>query len=115
MVGAGQAIMHIAYDGEREVHIRVCEIRSLQLKPGQLVNVSLWAQAQQNLQGKIREISPSTDSTRSFLVKISLLNEPSDLRLGLTADVSIPTPHKQTPVLFPAVPYFRTANNPPCG
>ena len=40
VVGAGQPIVHIAYDGEREAHIRVGETAGLQLKPGQLVNVS---------------------------------------------------------------------------
>ena len=112
VVSAGQAIMHIAYDGEREVHIRVGETAGLQLKPGQLVNVSLWAQAQQNLQGKIREISPSTDSTRSFLVKISLLNEPSNLRLGLTADVSIPNATQADASFIPSSALFQDGKQP---
>ena len=112
VVGAGQPIMHIAYDGEREVHIRVGETAGLQLKPGQLVSVTLWAQAQQSLQGKIREISPSTDSTRSFLVKISLLTAPSDLRLGLTADVSIPNPTKADTSFIPSTALYQEGKQP---
>jgi RND family efflux transporter MFP subunit len=112
VVGAGQPIMHIAYDGDREVHIRVGETASTQLKAGQLVNISLWAQAQQSLQGKIREISPTTDSTRSFLVKISLLNAPSDLRLGLTADVSIPNVAHADASFIPSTALFQEGKQP---
>lgn len=106
VVGAGQPIMRIAYDGEREVHIRVGENSAQQLQVGQITEVKLWAQADKPLQGKIREISPATDATRSFLVKISLLNPPSDLRLGVTADVNLPT-NQTTGTWLPASALFQ--------
>ena len=91
VVAAGQAIAHIAYDGEREVHIRVGENTAKSLVTDTLVKVKLLAQATQPFQGRVREVSPATDATRSFLVKIRMLNPPDDLRLGMTAEVSIPT------------------------
>lgn len=91
VVAAGQAIAHIAYDGEREVHIRVGENTAKSLVTDTLVNVKLLSQATQPFQGRVREVSPATDATRSFLVKIRMLNPPDDLRIGMTADVSIPT------------------------
>lgn len=89
VVAAGTPVAHIAYDGEREVQIRVGENTAQNLRAGQPASIRLWSQDKQ-LQGKIREVSPATDTTRSFLVKISLIDPPQDLRLGITADVSLP-------------------------
>ncbi len=89
VVAAGTPIAHIAYDGEREVQIRVGENTAQSLHTSQPTSVRLWSQ-DKTLSGNIREISPATDTTRSFLVKISLPNPPQDLRLGVTADVNLP-------------------------
>lgn len=90
VVAAGMPIIHIAYEGEREVQIRIGENTARHLSAGTLVDIKLWSQADSEFQGKVREVSPSTDATRSFLVKISLLNPPEKLQLGVTADVNLP-------------------------
>lgn len=90
VVGAAQPVVHIAYDGEREVHIRIGETSAQTLRNGSPVEVRLWSQPEPPLHGRIREISPAADSTRSFLAKIALLSPPADLRLGVTADVRLP-------------------------
>lgn len=107
VVSTGTPIVHIAYDGEREVHIRVGENTAQNLRTDTAVNVHLWAQAGSDLQGKVREVSPATDATRSFLAKISLLNPPNDLRLGLTADVTLPTTHAEQVEWLPAGALFQ--------
>lgn len=89
VVAAGTPAARIAYEGAREVHIRVGETTAQTLTTGTLTDIKLWSQPDKVFQGKVREISPTTDTTRSFLVKISLLNPPADLKLGVTADVSI--------------------------
>ncbi len=89
VVAAGTPVARIAYEGEREIHIRVGETTAQTLLTGALADIKLWSQPNQTFQGKVREISPGTDATRSFLVKISLLNPPADLRLGVTADVRL--------------------------
>ena len=91
VVAAGQPVMHIAYAGEREVHIRVGETTAQTLATGTPVEIRFWSQPTTIYCGEVREVSPATDTTRSFLVKISLKQPPNDLRLGVTADVSLPT------------------------
>ncbi len=89
VVSAGQPVLRLAYEGEREIHIRVGEITAQNLKPGTNAEIKFWSQNDgSSYQGTVREISPATDATRSFLVKIALNNPPANLRLGMTADVS---------------------------
>lgn len=107
VVAAGQPVAHIAYDGEREVQIRVGETTAQTLKTGTVTNVKLWSQPDKAFQGKVREVSPSTDATHSFLVKISLLNPPDDLRLGVTADVSLPDAQARDANWLPASALFQ--------
>lgn len=114
VVAAGQAIAHIAYNGEREVQIRVGESTAKTLANDTLVTVKLWSQADTTFQGRVREVSPSTDTTRSFLVRIRLINPPADLRLGVTADVSIPntpTATEQPNRWIPATALFQQGQN----
>lgn len=112
VVAAGQPVAHIAYDGEREVHIRVGEATAQSLKTGTVTDIKLWSQPDKPFQGKVREISPSTDATRSFLVKISLLNPPDDLRLGVTADVSLPDAQTSGASWLPASALFQQDKQP---
>jgi RND family efflux transporter MFP subunit len=107
MVAAGQAVAHIAYDGEREAQIRIGENTAQTLNAGTLVNIKLWSQPDAIFQGKVRELSPATDITRSFLVKISLLNPPENLRLGVTADISLPTARSHEASWLPASALFQ--------
>ncbi|MEZ5453558.1 MAG: efflux RND transporter periplasmic adaptor subunit [Thiothrix sp.] len=107
VVAAGTPVVHIAYAGEREVQIRVGENTARTLAAGTVVNIRLWSQAESEFQGKVREVSPATDATRSFLIKISLLNPPGDLRLGVTADVSLPGTGAQDSSWIPASALFQ--------
>lgn len=107
VVAAGQPVAHIAYDGEREVHIRVGETTAQSLKTGSITDIKFWSQPDKPYQGKVREVSPATDTTRSFLVKISLLNPPQDLRLGVTADVSLPDSQASNASWLPASALFQ--------
>lgn len=112
IVAAGQPIARIAYDGEREAHIRVGETTAKTLTEGTLVNVRLWSQPEQPFQGKVREIAPTTDTTRSFLVKVSLLDSPADLRLGVTADISFPNNSQGDSQWLPATALFQQGQQP---
>lgn len=109
VVAAGTPVVHIAYAGEREVHIRVGETTAQTLQTGTLTDITLWSQPDKVLQGKVREISPAADATRSFLVKISLLNPPDGLRLGVTADVKLPISATQAARWLPASALFQQA------
>ena len=107
VVAAGTPVARIAYEGAREIHIRVGETTAQTLQTGALTDIKLWSQPDKLFQGKVREISPTTDATRSFLVKISVLNPPAELRLGVTADVSFANINNAASRWLPASALFQ--------
>lgn len=92
VLGAGQAVFRLAEAGESEVAIAVPESQLAGLKPGAAAEVTLWSGqdqgARQPLRGKLREIAPMADAaTRTFGVRISLLDQNAAPALGMTATV----------------------------
>lgn len=86
VVAAGQAVFRLARDGEREVAIAVPENRVGGLKVGDAASVTLWAGKE--FTGRLRELSPAADpATRTFAARITVIDAPADLPLGLTATV----------------------------
>ncbi len=116
VVAAGTPVAHIAYEGEREVHIRVGETTAQTLKTGTLTDIKLWSQPDKVFQGKVREVSPATDATRSFLVKISLLNPPP-IYVWASQPMSAcqHAPCQRTQAGCPLLPCSSRKNKPPCG
>ncbi len=91
VVAAGAPAFRIAYDGEREVQVRVGEATAHALPPGTAVQVKLWSQPDTPLDGTVREVAPATDATRSVLVKVSLKQPPADLTDSPGANRALPT------------------------
>ena len=90
VVSAGQPILTLVQDGEREVEISVPENRVEEVRNAQQINVSFWALPEVVLEGKIREISPIADAaTRTYKVRITLINPPETIKLGMTASAQI--------------------------
>jgi RND family efflux transporter MFP subunit len=90
VVGAGQAVLRLALPDEMEVAMAVPESRLAEFKTAERVTVSLWAEPQIVIAGKVREIAPAADSvTRTFLVRIALLDPPPAVHLGMTARVIV--------------------------
>ena len=88
VVGAGQAVLRIARDGEREVAVALPEGALASIRPGSAASVSLWADGK-TYAGRVREIAPVADAaTRTFPGRVSLLGADAALPLGLTASVS---------------------------
>ncbi|HWR07076.1 MAG TPA: efflux RND transporter periplasmic adaptor subunit [Sporomusa sp.] len=90
VVSAGQTVITIVQDGEREVEISVPENRIEEIRNAKQLTVTFWALPQVNLEGKVREIAPMADAiTRTYKVRISLVNPPPQIKLGMTAGVSL--------------------------
>jgi len=92
VVAAGQPIVTIAADGEREVTISIPESRVDELRRAKNLQVSIWAQPGQSWSGTLRELAPDTDSvTRTYSAQIAIKDpDPATLRLGMTASVFAP-------------------------
>lgn len=86
VISAGQVIYQLAVDGERDVVIGVSEQDVKAIQVGQSAWVNLWTNQQQNLSAQVREISPATDNSQTYQVKLKV-NAPN-VQLGQTARVT---------------------------
>jgi RND family efflux transporter MFP subunit len=116
VVAAGTPVLRIAYAGEREVHLRVGEasasLFAQALQQQQALPVSFWSRPGKSFDGRVREIAPVTDTTRSVLVKISLPQVPDDLPLGATAEVTLESAPLAGEVWLPATALFQQGDQP---
>ncbi|WP_266171174.1 efflux RND transporter periplasmic adaptor subunit [Dyella subtropica] len=90
VVAAGQPVFGFAWSGDRDVFFDVPEDRLASISVGQVGGVSVSALPGKSLAGHVRDIAPAADpQARTYRVKLAL-DEPSEqLRLGMTAEVSL--------------------------
>lgn len=113
VVAQGQAIMRLARPQEKEISINVSENRLDELNKTNELSVSLWAYPQLKLRGKIREISPNADPvTRTYNVRVTLLNPPEEVHLGMTATVILQRSTPQAVALLPLSALYAQGENP---
>lgn len=112
VVAAGQPVARIAQSGEKEVWIDVPEQRLAGIGAGQAVSVTLWADGQRRLQGRIRELAPAADAaSRTYRVKAALVEGREAAQLGMTATVWIPS-DEPGGVAIPLAAVFTPQNQP---
>jgi RND family efflux transporter MFP subunit len=91
VVSAGQGVVTVAADGEREVRVSIAESRVDELRQAGRLQVSVWAQPGKTYDGALRELAPDTDNiTRTYSARITVKNPDPALRLGMTASVYAP-------------------------
>lgn len=90
IVSAGQPVVTLVRDGEREIEIDVPENRLDALRKSADIKVSFWALPGTVLDGQVREVAPMADKVaRTYKVRISLTAPPPEIRLGMTATVTV--------------------------
>lgn len=90
VLSAGQGVIRLARDGEREVAIALPETELRTVKAGSTAVIHLWADGK-TYQGRVREIAPAADpATRTFAARISMANAEAALPIGLSATVGFP-------------------------
>jgi len=91
VVSAGQPVVKVAADGEREVAISIPESRVDELRQARSLQVSIWAQPDRTWIGTLRELAPAADSvTRTYAARIAIREPDAKLmRLGMTATVAV--------------------------
>lgn len=111
VVSAGTPVVQVAAAGEKEIVIGIPEDKVDQLRKLEDVTVRLWANPNEALHGKIREISPIADpQTRTYTVKVSVPDAPADVKLGMTANVQF-TSRTETPqIRVPLTALFQDHN-----
>lgn len=90
VIVAGQTVVSLALPQEKEVVIAVAENRLNELRLADDIKISLWVNPDKFYQGKVRELSPGADPiTRTYSVKITLLNADKAVKLGMTTSVLV--------------------------
>jgi RND family efflux transporter MFP subunit len=89
VVSAGQAIIRIARDGDREALIALPEQELALARQGEAV-AELWSEPGRHYPAVLRELSPNADSgTRTFAARFSLSGIAPDAPLGMTTTISL--------------------------
>jgi len=93
VVSAGQRLVTVAADGEREVVISVPESRIDELRRAKDFQITVWARPGVTWNGRLRELSPDADPlTRTYSARITLIENPAEPPvLGMTASVQAVT------------------------
>lgn len=113
VVNAGQTIVTLVRDGEREVEIDVPENRIEELRNVQKVRTTFWALPDIVVDGKVREIAPVADRiSRTYKVRISLPDVPQSVQLGMTANVTVAGPAGKQAVYIPLTAVYQTLDQP---
>jgi multidrug efflux system membrane fusion protein len=103
VVAAGQSVVTLAADGEREVSISIPESRVDELRLARNLQVAVWAHPGKSWTGTLRELAPDTDSvTRTYSARIAIAQpDPALLRLGMTASVLAPDVDGKSAIRLP--------------
>lgn len=93
MVGAGQMVVRVASDTEKDATFDVAESVINSIPPDVEVRVTLLSDPSASTTGRVREISPSADdATRSYRIKVGLADAPEAMSLGATVTGAIAAP-----------------------
>lgn len=113
VVTAGQSVLRLARESEREVAISVPENRLGELKEAKQLVVALWANPGKLYPARVREISPSVDpATRTFAVRVTMLETDPSVQWGMTANVGLVTPTATDSALLPLTSIYQKDGKP---
>jgi multidrug efflux system membrane fusion protein len=89
-VSAGTAVYNLAWSGDVDVVVDVPESTLAALAVGQTAKVTMTALPGRTFNARVRELSPAADpQSRTYRANLTLLEPGPDVRLGMTADVSL--------------------------
>jgi membrane fusion protein, multidrug efflux system len=110
VVAAGQTVLTLAAEGEREVLVSVPESRVEELRTAKSMTVSTWANPQRAYAARLRELAPDTDkATRTYAARIAIGEPDAAIRLGMTASVRIPSIEAASAIRVPLTAIYNKA------
>ncbi|TDN69831.1 RND family efflux transporter MFP subunit [Paraburkholderia sp. BL10I2N1] len=116
-VSAGQSVYNLAWTGDVDVICDVPESALATLAVGQIAKVTLPALSGRSFTARVRELSPAADpQSRTFRARLTLENAGPDVRLGMTASVSLARDNAargaSSSFVVPATALFHEGNAP---
>ena len=113
VVSAGQQVVTVAADGEREVLVSIPESRVDELRKARALHITIWAQPGKRYQGALRELAPDADSvTRTYSARIAVKDADSALMLGMTASVLAPDVEGSNTIRVPLTAIYNKEGQP---
>ena len=113
VVAAGQSVVRIAREEEREVAISVPENRIGEVKNAGALVVALWAQPGKTYRGRVREVSPAVDpTTRTFAVRVTIDDADASVQWGMTANVGVLGASESNVALLPLTSIYHHEGKP---
>jgi membrane fusion protein, multidrug efflux system len=113
VVGPGQPVVTLVRDNEKEVEIDVPENRLEEVRNSKQLMVKFWALPNLCIAGKIREVAPMANPlSRTYTMRISLLNPSPELELGMTATVMVADTGATETVYIPLTAIYQTGKTP---
>jgi len=102
VVSAGTPVVLIVDDTKKDVHISFTEKQYGKYSVGLPCTVTFWAFPDLQLKGTVREVAaaPNT-STGTYDAKVTLIDAPSDVVVGMTAEVSFDDPQGNEQIMVP--------------
>lgn len=114
VVTQGQAVMRLARRVEPEVSISVPENRLDELRSAPTLVVELLSRPGKHYPARVREIAPAADSaTRTFTVRVSVLESDADVEWGMTAKVAVMGDKSSTAALLPLSSVYHATDGAP--
>ena len=110
VVAAGQPVLRLAPDGEREVAIAIPESQLAGLKIGAAAEIALLTAGDSAppLVGRLRELSPAADPlSRTYAARVTLTKPGPGVALGMTARVRFIANKKSDGLLIPLTAIFQ--------
>jgi multidrug efflux system membrane fusion protein len=110
VVSAGQPVLLLAQDGEREVAIAIPETEFAKLKIGMPADVTLWSEKSDavHFKGRLRELSPAADpASRTYAARVALIGPAKQAELGMTAQVRFKNNDKSDKLIVPLTAIFQ--------
>ena len=108
VTAAGNPLVTVVQNGEREVQINVPESKLSALELGQMAFVNFWALPGAQATGTISEIAPMADAlTKTYRVRVAIKDMPAEAKLGMTAKVTFNN-GKAEHFLLPATAIYQT-------
>lgn len=108
VVAAGTPVVRVAQTGDREVVIGIPEDKVDALRKISDVRVRTWANPDQSIPGKIREVSPVADpATRTYTAKVAVPSSVDGIKLGMTAYVAFAAKTPDAVIKLPLTALFQ--------
>jgi RND family efflux transporter MFP subunit len=106
VVSVGQPVLRLAHQGEIEAVVDLPEQMVARLDHTRF-KVTLWVDPGRRIPARLREVAPSADpATRTYRVRLTLENPPSEAQLGMTATVLAEDTASSEVVLLPMTALF---------